>query len=649
MKLNKMLKIILIVMMSLNMGYAKKEETININFKNLQINDLIKITSKIINKNILLTKNIKGKVDFISNKPIKKSEILDVLRYVLEGKGYTMIDNNGLLRIVKINEASKHNMPIITGNKKIITYQMVTEIFNVPNANVDYISAKIRHLISRSAKLVTDKTSNSIIITDFPSNIKTIKRIISILSKDSKKYIEIINLKNIDGTTILTDIKNVAKAIYDQKIEKEKVSVLLSKDNNAIMLVGKKTNVKYLSNYIKNLDKDGSLVERIVKVIYLKNAESNNIIKIINGVIASKAKKIPIKVAKKDKPYITSDDESNSIILMGAKKQIQYYEDLIAKLDTDRQQVYVQARIIEISENRTRDVGIKYGLSGYANDASYGLATFSSALNGTTPNISTLATAAVGAGIKLPASGISALGVSLNLLQKNGAANIVSEPSLLCINNKKSTIYIGNTVSIKTAKTNGTTSTESFKREDIGLTLSIKPRISNSNKVLLEISTKIEDVDTSQTNGQPNTSKKELDTSAIVNTGESVILGGYIRDSKKNQVSKIPLLGDIPLLGYLFRSNKVVKDKINLVIIITPYIVPKSKDLTYIREQLSQLRFLEDKYTKDTIIKLEKAKIEAKRENEKRKEDYKDLIEDSDDVYSNEDIEDKLDDDIFGD
>jgi len=644
MKFNKVYNILLVFILSITLLNAKEEPTININFKNLQINDLIKITSKIINKNILLTQKINGKVDFISNKAVKKSEILDVLIYVLESKGYTMIDNNGLLRIVRINDASKYNMPVVS-NKNISTFQMVTEIFSVQNANVDYVSSKIRHLISKSAKLVTDKESNSIIITDFASNIKTIKKVISIISKDSKKYKKTVKLDNIDASSIINDIKNLVKALYNEKIAKEKVSVLLSKENNSIMLIGKQSNVNYLSKYIKNLDKQGSLVEKTVKVIYLKNAESKNIIKLLTGVAANKTS-AKAKTTISNKPYIASDDESNAIILMGQKKQIKYYEDLIQMLDKDRQQVYVQARVIEVSQNRTRDVGLKYGLKGF-NRSNKGLTSFSSALTGATPIDPTVLTS-YGLDLTSLTSALS-LGISLNLLNQNGAADIVSEPSILCINNKKSTIYVGQTVSIKTSKTNGSTSTESYKREDIGLRLSIKPRISNGDKVLLEITTKIEDVSRSDgANGQPNTSKKELETSAIVNNGESVILGGYIRTSKDNQEYKVPLLGDIPILGSLFRNNKDVKDKINLVIIITPYIVPKSKDLTYVRNQLTQLKMLEDKYTKDTILKLEEAKLKKQKEDKKRKEDYTKLLEDNDVDLTNEQLHEKRMKEMFG-
>jgi len=634
MKFNKILLIFLILFSILN----AKEEMININFKDLKIMDMIKITSKIIDKNILLTQKINGKVDFISNKPVSKKEMLSILIYVLEAKGYTLIDNKGILRVVRLGDVSKSNVPVVN-QKDIDTYQMITEIFTVQNANVDYVSSKIRHLISKNAKLVTDKNSNSIVLTDFISNIKTVKKVIDIISKDSKKNTQIVHLQNIKGADIIADLKNIAKTIYNESILKEKVTILLNKDTNSIMFVGKKKNNDYLVQYLKNVDKQGSLVEKVVKVIYLKNAESKNVVKLLSGIVANKKYKNP-----NDKPYVSSDDESNSIILMGQKDELAYFIDLIKKLDVDRQQVYVQARIIEISENKTRDVGLKYGLTGSKQIGS-GLASFTASLSehSILPNIP--AVSKLNNGGYVP-NNILAMGISLNLLNQNGAAEIISEPSLLCINNKKSSIYIGQKFSVKTSsatKLDSTSTTkDTFSREDVGLKLAIKPRISNGGKVLLEILTKIEDVSKSSgTNGQPDTSKKELETSAIVNDGESVILGGYIKATKSNTEDKVPFFGDIPLLGSLFRNNREVNDKINLVIIITPYIIPKSKDLTYVRNKLAQLKLLEDKYTKDTILRLEKAKLKAKYDDlnrdketnmlQKAKEDYKEDRKDFDD------------------
>jgi len=648
MKLNKYILIFLVVVLLGTETFAR--EKININFGSLNIYDFIKITSKIINKNILITENIPGKVNFISNKAVYKDEIYGILLFALESKGFTVVENKGILRIVKLNDASKYNMPVYNNEDNLSVQQVMTEVFKIENVNVDYVSSKVRHLISKSAKLVTDKESNTIILTDFLENINTVKKVIALITKDAEKTIEIVSLKNLQATTIVNDLKAVSKTIFNEKVLKEKVEVLLNKDTNSIMYVGKKENVEYMKKYLLNMEIQGSLVEKVVEVIHLKNAESKVIINTISNIIGNKKYQ-----DESNKPFASTDEETNAIILMGPKEEIKYFKELITKLDIDRQQVYVQARIIEVSETRTRDVGIKYGLSGF-NAGGGGLTSFSSALNGGNDVTPVDLTSLSGYGYDLSTmkSGMS-LGMSLNLLNQNGAADIVSEPSLLCINNKESSIYVGQTISIKTGTTttSGGIPTDTYTREDVGLTLKVKPRISNGGKVLLEITTKLEDVGQTATNSNPNTSKKELLTSAIVNNGENIILGGYIRAKKENTEDKVAFFGDIPLIGSLFRNNREVNDKINLVIIITPYIVPKSKDLTYVRNQLAQLKLLEDKYTKDTMLRLEKLKLKSKQEDLLRAEDrlqvndgiseineeYNELKEDTKDDLSNKDEE----------
>ena len=597
----KLIKVVLLVFL-LNC-VSQADEKININFKDLKIMDLVKITSKIIDKNILVTQEIKGNVDFISTKPLEKKELVKILIYSLEAKGFTIVQSDDIMRIVKLSESAKNNVPVVNGNQEKLYYQMVTEIFPVHNANADYIASKIRHLISKTAKLVTNKESNTLVITDFKDNITTIKKVVSVMTYGAKKSIEIIELKNTKASEAKKNLDAVAKSIFNDKIETEKVSIIANADNNSLVIVGKNQNIKYLKKYVKDIDNNDSLIKRIVEVHFLKNVEANNVIKIIDGIIGKKKYLDP-----NAKPLSSVDEESNSIILMGPSDELEYIKAILVELDKEKAQVYVQAKIIEVSDDLVDEVGIKYGILGGTSGSS-GLGTFSSTLNGGSGVA--FDTTAIGLSIPTLTSGL-ALGASISLLNKDGALDIVSEPSILAINNKESSIYVGSTISIKTSSTvtDGGTTNDNYEREDVGLTLTVKPRVSNDNKVTLEIHTILEDVDSTDTvSGNADTTKKEVKTTAIVNNGESVILGGLIEDKEEGTESKIPLLGDIPVLGNLFTHNSTAVRKRRLVIIITPYIIPKSKDLTYVRDQLSQLKNLEDKYLKDSLLRLKENQI----------------------------------------
>ena len=597
----RLIKVVLLVFLLNFVSHA--DQKININFKDLKIMDLVKITSKIIDKNILVTQEVKGNVDFISTKPLEKKELVKILIYSLEAKGFTLIQGNDIMRIVKLSESAKNNVPLINGNQEKLYYQMVTEIFPVHNANADYIASKIRHLISKTAKLVTNKESNTLVITDFKDNIETIKKVVSVMTYGAKKSIEIIELNNIKASEAKKNLDAVAKSIFNEKIETEKVSIIANADNNSLVIVGRNQNIKYLKKYVKNIDSNDSLVKRIVEVHSLKNVEASNVIKIIDGIIGKKKYLDP-----NTKPLSSVDEESNSIVLMGPSDELEYIKAILVELDKEKAQVYVQAKIIEVNDDLVDEVGIKYGIFG-GTTGSKGIGTFSSSLNGGSGVSFSIAD--IGLSIPDLTSGL-ALGASLSLLNQDGALDIVSEPSILAINNKESSIYVGETISVKTSSSvsDGGTESENFKREDVGLTLTVKPRISNDNKVTLEIHTVLEDVkSTDTTSGNADTTKKEVKTTAIVNNGESVILGGLIEDKEESTINKIPVLGDVPLLGRLFTHDKTDIRKRSLVIIVTPYIIPESKDLTYVRNQLAQLKILEDKYLRDSLIRLKQKQI----------------------------------------
>lgn len=454
----------LILLLNLQTIYAtESKEPISADFNNVSLENVIKITSKIIGKNILISTKLSGTVNFIHNKPLYKNELLDVLKTILKSKGFKLIEQNGVLNVVAI---------------------------------------------------------------------------------DTKDEIKVIYLKHTKADEILKIIQDLE---HQQKAKKDSlINISLFKDTNAIILKGKPSKVSTISKLVKQLD--------------------------------------------------------------------------IAK-----QQVYVQARIIEVSERKTQNIGIEYGLNGI-NASGSNILTFTSSLNSSqNPSIDLTQIQNSGYNLSNIKNGLS-LGATINLLKQNKALDIVSEPSILCINNEESSIYVGETRSIPTGTTIGTTTTTNFQREDIGLKLIVKPQISDKNKVTLELKTILEDIkETDIVTGNPNTNKKEVITTVMVNNGESVILGGLIKNKIEKIESKVPLLGDIPYFGALFRNTYDINDKINLVVIVTPYIIPKSKDLTFVINHLSNLKKLEQKYTKILLENLEEKKSKKTKTNIDKKIEKTDI------------------------
>ena len=506
-----MKKIFFILLTILLLKNLFADELININFKDMKLVDLVKITSKIINKNILLTQEIEGTIDFIPNDKVSKEELLAILKYSLDEKGYELVEENNILRVIKKEESKNESI--------------------------------------------------------------------------------IIKLKNVDVNFAKQSLENISKQLEDKN-----TSIIENSLDNSIMIISNKKNLEYLQKYMKNIDNSSLSTKKLTKIINLKNSDATNIIKIVEDVVNKKT-----YLNSNLKPVISSDVESNSIIVMGNVDEVDSVYNLIEELDKEKTQVYVQAKIIEVNDDLVNQIGVSYGIFG-AKSAGNVLSSFSASLNkGEIPTFFI-------DGIKIPdmSSGL-ALGASINLLKQSGALDIVSEPSILAINNKESSIYVGETISIKVSSsvTDGGTVKENFEREDVGLTLKVKPRISNETKVILDIETILEGVKTTQTiSGNADTSKKQIKTTAILNNGESVIIGGLIENKSEKTEQKVPVLGDVPLFGELFKNSVENAKKNNLVIIVTPYLIPKTKDITYIRNKLSELKNLEDRYLENSLIKL---------------------------------------------
>ncbi len=582
---------------------------VKIDFKDLEINDFIKLVSKILNKNVLLSYDIPGKVEFISNAPIYKENILEILLSTLDSKGYTLVDSGTYFEVVKSNEATNYNLPIVRSAKHDYK-QMVSETITVRGDTAESVAAKIKHLNSKYGKIITVKESNKLLVTDFPKNIESIKETIRVIENQYKKSMKVVELYNTKVENVIENIMKISRGLLDSRIESEAYELIPNKENNSIVMIGTEKSLEVLDEIIAQVDVKKEETEIVsdntIKIVNLHNSDAEEVAKVVQSVISGRQYKDPT-----EKPNISADKELNAIVVIGSKSSVYEIERLIGELDVEKQQVYIKAQIIEISQKRTKDLGIKYGLEA-GTATSNGLFTLGTNLGG-----SAIASTLANSFLNFDTSALKsafALGASLNFLKVNNAADIVSEPTILCLDNKESSIFVGEVTSITTSTTSGTSATDlarnSFSRESVGLSLKVKPRISQDGKVMIEAHTKLEDFSGSvSASGQPDTTNREVQTVAIVKNGESVIIGGLIKNKETDASQNVPLLSDVPVLGNLFKYNNDYKDKTNLVIILTPYIVEKSSNLTTLMEKLTELNKLQKQYNDRVLSEL----------NEKRK------------------------------
>ncbi len=595
--------LLLIALLTLSL---QARERVNVNFDNLQINDFIKLVSKVTHKNILINNKINGTVNFVSTTPVYDDELIGILVSVLESKGFTLVKHGSLYQVLRSTEAAKHNVAVVKQGKHLYGSLMVTQTLHIKDENVDIVAAKIRYLISKTAKLMTMKESNTLIITDYPKNIETIKRVIKDIDTNSRAIVKIIPIKHANAKKLQTRLVDISKSIFNQKIVAEVVKIILDDNINALIVVGLEKNVLKIEGLVKKMDVE-SHVSKGVQIFELKNSDAKTVAVSLNEIIAKQVFSDPSL-----KPNVSASEEINAIIAIGDPMILKGIKLIIDELDKEKYQVYVQARIIEINKANAKSVGVKYGFDAAAltSEGLYSLATNFGGQSIANAFATTLAGSVVGAG----ATSGFALGATLDFLETNSAAKSISNPSILCVNNKESSIYVGRTISISTgsfANTGGiTNAATTYKREDIGLTLKIKPRVSSNDKVTLDVETILENVlddGSNNATGQPVTSKQEVKTQAILRHGESIIIGGLVKTYDRDSVSKVPLLGDIPWLGkYLFSSTSTNVEQDNLIVLLTPYVIDNSEKLSKLQKDLGLLAKLQEEYNVKVFADLDK-------------------------------------------
>ncbi len=620
-------------------GQEASDQGIKLNIRNMGVQQFVEMIGKITQKNILINGDLKGKINFIANKPIKKEALFSLANSILASKGYAIIDHGDFMEVVRASEAAGMGLKV---DRNVTGETMKTVLFPLKNSNASVIRAKIRPLLTRNAKVVSFKENNVLSVTAYPKTLKSIKALIDAIESAGHKGSIVIRLKNAGVKDVYPNAVNMAKQLFPQTIPSERVGIFKDEASNSIIIVGKKKNVEQMVKYIKQLDRAGQSVEQKLYVIPLKNSNVEEMEKILSKLV-SQMNDMSVRHMKKGgkppkKAMVVGDSERNALIILATGEQYKNISDVVRRIDVEKPQVYIKARVVEINSRLAQQIGAKYGFEGGA-ITSHGLFSLRGNLGGgsalkISPQllgfVSSSETKYDQNGNPITdknspfsfedISSLFALGVQLDLYQEDGAAHVLSEPSVLCTNNKESELFVGETRSILTSSTTGDNKNDlarnNYAREDIGLTLKVKPRLSSNNKVALTVDAIIEDVDDSSgyNNPLPTVYKRKVTSNAIVRNGQTVIVGGLMKNIAGTGNTKVPFFGDIPIIGRLFQDEGKARRQVDLVIYLTPYIVRKSADLARLRKFLANLEEVQRRYTRFIKNQLQKGDVGYDRE-----------------------------------
>jgi len=605
------------VFLGLSLLWGQVEITdkgIRLTIRDMGVQQFVEMIGKITGKNILINGKLQGKINFIANHPIKKESLFSLANSILASKGYALIDHGDFMEVVKASEAAGMGLKV---DRNVRGETMKTVLFPLKNSNAAVIRAKIRPLLGRNAKALSFKEKNILAVTAYPKTLQSIKMLIDAIENTGHQGSLVVPLKHASVKDLYSNVQNMAKQLFPQTIPSEKVGVFKDDASNALILVGNENNVKKLVKYIRQLDRKGESVTQKMYVIPLHNSNVEDMVKILGKLVAQMNNLSPSGRGGKrsgkgsTKAMVVADVERNALIVLATGEQYRNIMSVIRRIDVEKPQVYIKARVVEINSKLAQQIGAKYGITG-GWLASHGLVSVSGNMGGSAPDLSLDLQNLMPYGDSNSSGGFSfgdvkslfALGINIDLLQQNGAAHILSEPSILCTNNMESELFVGETRSILTSSASGDNKDDlvrnNWEREDIGLTLKVKPRLSSNNKVALKVDAIIEDVDDSSgyNSPTPTTTKRTITTNATVRNGQTVILGGLIKNLAGTATNKVPFFGDIPIIGRLFQDEGKAQRKVNLVIYLTPYIVRNSSDLTRLRKFLSELESIQERYSR---------------------------------------------------
>jgi general secretion pathway protein D len=613
-----------------------------------------------------------SKVTILAPDTVTAPEVYRMFLSSLETMGLTVQPEGKVLKIIETNRARESAIPIYGDGEQPPTQdQYVTRLMRLEHVSPDDVKAVLERLKSRDGDVTPYAPTNTLVITDLASNIKRMEEVVQQLDIPmGGEKIWVIKLHQVSATdmaTMLSTIFNVAKGGGQEKGRRppnlaggappatppaaEKgppgadlsVTQIIPDDRqNLLVIVSTEKAYMRILALVRRLDqaslRPGDSTADLVHVELLQNANADDVAGTLAGLGAAVSKSGQTGGAARPAAppagqpgqhggtslfegdvRIAADKPTNSLVILASGRDYITVRELIKKLDISRRQVFVEATILEVSIDKTRNIGVAWhggstvGFPSGQQSLIFGGSEPSQSVNSIL--FSPAALSGLAAGLRgppipgadtilglPPGTSIPSFGVFMQLLQNNGDVNVISMPHILTTDNEKATIQVGQNLPFPGAlggfpgigTTGGTTPGvsptfgfgTSVQRQDVALKMEITPHVNNSDLVRLEIDNELSDVANPNYNGLgPATTKRTVKSVVTIHDQQSIVLGGLIKDSVSKTVNKVPLLGDIPILGYLFKTTTDTVTKQNLLIILTPYIIREPSDLRRVFER----------------------------------------------------------------
>ena len=563
------------------------QETFLLNYQDVDIAKVTQDISKFSKKTLILDPRVKGRISIFSDSILSAEQVWDVYLRTIQVHGFAALSDGGVVRIVPENEATRDS------NKSLSQSSIETKIFTLKNRAAGEILSQIKPITGRQSHLSSIPSINSILLVDKKSNIERIAQLLEKIDQNDSAAIKIIKLNNLSSVEAVRILDRL-KAQNNPTISNF-IAVPFT-PSNSVILSADQVVTNNITETLNALDKD-ALTGGSIAVLYLKYAKAEEVATIINTVSSRFAGD------DNEKPIVTHHRETNSLIVSSEETNLEVIRNLVSKLDIRRAQVLVEAIIVELSETAAKSLGVEtifagaqdgnvpVGITRFQNGSNPDLVALAGSLiedgeNATLSNVassSLLQSSGLVSGFGDLSGGDSFAGI-INAVADDQNSDILSTHTVIAMDNEPANLVIGQEIPITTGESLGSNNANPFRttsRQEVGIKLSITPQINEGNSVILEIKQEVSGV-VGPLTGTADliTNKRSIETTVLVDNNQMIVLGGLNEDDLQESVSKVPLLGSIPVFGRLFSSSAESRVQRNLMVFLRPTILMDSADVT---------------------------------------------------------------------
>ena len=584
--MNRSFKLLFYIFLIGTPSFVLSQDAFVLNYEDADIKKVSQDIARFAKKTIILDPRVKGKITIYSNASLNSELGWDVYLRTIQVNGFSSVADNGVVRIVPENEATRDENDINNENGNFLT-----SVIPLVNRSAAEILPMIKPITGRQSHLSSIPSINSILIVDRLSNVKRIRALLEDLDKDNSAKITIIKLENLSSIEAVRILEKL-KAQNNPTINNF-VAIPFS-PSNSVILSANSTITNNIQKTLTSLDADVK-ADKSIDVIYLKYAKAEDISSILISV-SDRFAASPDGI----KTVITHHEKTNSLIVSSEESNLPGIRNLISKLDIRRAQVLVEAIIVELSETAAQNLGIETLYTGDG-DVPIGVTAYdvgsgpnllaiagSAASDGSDATLSQLATSSLLGSQGLVAgfgdfTGAGNFAGILSAVANDQNSNILSTPSVIAMDNTESKLLVGQEIPITTGESLGSSNVNAFRttsREEVGIKLEVTPQINEGSSVILKIKQEVSSVAGTYASGVDLiTNNRTIETTVLADNGQIIVLGGLIDEDIQENISKVPLLGSIPVLGKLFQSSSTQVVKKKLFVFIRPTILIDSDSI----------------------------------------------------------------------